>query len=976
MFMKINYLLTLLLMLTSFTLEARLARQEDFPFIVEDARSEITINKDGSFEEIGLVIYKVIKDEARDSLNPYKMEFDPGANDVQILDAYIENESAKITVNKSNIQISNSAAKKGGIVNSSEIAIPFSQIKTGSKVVIKYKQTQRPGAFGKYFSNNYNFGNKIFEKHNYIKIKSPRALFYKKNDPENILEVTQSKDKEGNFVLEATMKFPHVEILTEEVGTIPRKNVTTLTVTNIDTWKRLKDIINLKFSHLHIDPLPLELNKVIKDIPLEAPFEKKLETVLSYITSEYDYLGDWRGKGKYIPKSIDKIAADHFGDCKDFSTLLIRMLRELGIKSDYALVERTYDPYPVTETDLPSIDFFNHVIARVENDGKTYWVDPTNRYSIGLSNRYDISGRNAFVLGETQNVFEKIEKTNPEKNVLLQAKTYIFTSADEAGVEATYTSEGEMAYILLDQMKGKEALEVQEGLMKIVALGEHKVTTSFDLADSKSKSYHDIEIKAKYKANQLGARDKTSTDYMFYLPPIVSMATFEKIHKNDLGTIDLTLIPNIKNVYQYKNIFLSGNFPEVCDINTDWIVASRKIEKSESGFYLKDDIKIKKPLLTPKDFEAQGFDVITNQLYRCFVANVARYNYGSKVHSDKGSTAEAIFAKLPAKKRLIARTEAAALIIENSQGMKPVNDFTADDARMMLEKNLAESPKDSESLRLLGVYYKNSAYISGDDYELSTLARSLEFTNKALEADPKSTLALLDEVSAFIYFRRIEDAKNILYKEVLTIDKAKITLAQAKKTAYILYSNFQDAANGKIYFDIGMKLAKTNADKASMLENRARYYAKVKDNKNCILDYNESIKYDDRNAWAHGNLSLCYQADKQYDMAIAAAKKAISIKNYGMAHSYLADSYLSKGDQLLEGNKLEEAEQYYQMSLLESPSSYAYVKIMDLYLKADKTDKAKDAAKKALDMAGNSQNTLQTELYIRGQFAKFKKVYQ
>lgn len=938
----------ILLLLSPLISNARLATEEDFSYIVQNTQTEIIINQDGSYETNETMTYKVLKDAAKDQLSLYKIQFDPSTEDVSIVEAYVENGSAKIIVDKSNIHNSSIAAKGLGLVSVSEIAIAFSQIKPGSLVYIKCKVKNKIGVFGKYFTHNITYGSRYLEMQNSLKITSPRPLFFKSSDPTKVLTISQHKIKDGPYLLEAQMKGPYVNIAVQENGTIPKTDYTTLTISNLETWPKLRKFINSRIVlPQQKETLPQPLLQALSSIAPEATFEKKVDTILSYITSEYDYLGDWRGAGKYIPKPIDKIVADRFGDCKDFSNLLLRMLQHLGIKADYALVERSYDPQLISEENMPSHEYFNHMIVRVENEGKTYWIDPTNKYSIGLNTRNDINERNALVLGKNKNILEKIEKTNSTKDLLFNSKNYVFSSADEASVDAHFKMGGEISRLILDGLKGKSKVEFQDAMLKMIARNEHTVVSSFNSLDTKEKAYYDLNIKTKYIANKIAQKDGHSPENFIVLPNIDIIAVLGNFRKSNVGSLSLQLIPNIKNEYFYKNIFLAGSSPRVCDIKSEWLDATRKIEKRADGIILNDEVIIKKPQLTPDDYNHKGFEAIIGDAARCFLSNNLQYNFGTKKHYDRISQFELTLSKLSPAQKILSRIEKAGKILDNRSEAKTNESYTSEDARLMMEQNLAEAPHDSETLRILGAYFANNSLIVGNDREQNSLKRALFYLDESLAADKNNKSAQIDKVGVFMDMQQLSAAKDILYKEILIWDKSKLSHRQTRKIMYSLYQ-LNDKSQADLYYDLALKLAVTNLEKAKVMSRRAFYLLGINQYSECVKQYKQALTYYDKEAWDHGNLSICYLWNNQTDLAIESSKKALSIMDYGAAHSVLADAYIKKGQEYTSKYMLTEAIEYYNLAALEFPGVDPYLGLADLYLRQRKIEKAKEAASKSL----------------------------
>lgn len=946
--MKIKKLLIVSILSLPLMLYAREGIRQDFSFIVENAQNDITIAKDGSFETVTIEKFKILKEEAKTYFTPFKMAFDPAEEDINIVEAYVINDGVKIEVDKSNIHKSNSAARKDGLVDRSELAIPYSQIKVGSVIYFKSISKQKPGPFADYFNFKNNYGDSIPEIQDTVRIKSPKELFFTVQNPSQVLDVKTSKDKEGNFILESSMLRPHHHIAVNEIGKISSEETTSLNVTNIESWEKFGQLLNDKFTSVQLkDTIPAALKDAINKIPKDASFDKKVDASLIYITSNFDYLGDWRGHGKFVPKKMEKIVADRFGDCKDFSTLLINMLRAMNIKADYALVERTYTPSIISEKSVPMMDSFNHMIVRVENNGKIYWIDPTNRFSVGLETRADISGRKALTLMGTKSSLEMIPEIDPEKQLLSTAKLYQFESADSATVDVIYKMEGESAKISQDTLKGQNSAEFQDYFMKVLAANERYAVMNFNGQNANEKKYNNLSLKAKYKTSQLEIKDKNNGNSKIKLPSVNLFQIFNSFYSDGIGQVDIKMIPKVENAYFYKNIFLAGSSPRVCKIKTDWVNASRTIETNENGFKLKDTIEFKKTLLTKEIYANRSFESIVDKLGRCFIDSYAEYNYNTKIHSDNISTFENGIKKLSKIEKLEKRIEKAHDVMDQQGTAVKPGDFSFEDARLILENNLKENPNHSETLNVMSSYYSNSAFIVGNVFIESELKHSIEYINKAIEADPKNISALLTKSRILHNQKEFALSKELVINNFAHTDHSNAPYLTLKKIMSAFF-RMKDQENALKYFDLALKKVKENDDKAELYATRANFFSNNGNNEKCIADYENSLKLNDKVAWNFGNVAICYNNLKQYDIAIDRLKKALSIMNYGAAHNVLADSYLGKGQAFCGLRKFKECEENYEMALMEFPRADVYVNMFSLYMQTGRQEKAQEANKNAL----------------------------
>ncbi|MBC7864439.1 MAG: DUF3857 domain-containing protein, partial [Bacteroidia bacterium] len=103
---------------------------------------------------------------------------------------------------------------------------------------------------------------------------------------------------------------------------------------------------------------------------------EKVETIYNFLTKKIKYSYVSFLQSGYIPKDPGQTVCSQIGDCKDVATLMICMLREVGVESYYVLV-KTNDYF---HQDLLPCNYFNHAIAAYYLDGKLYFADMTTDY--------------------------------------------------------------------------------------------------------------------------------------------------------------------------------------------------------------------------------------------------------------------------------------------------------------------------------------------------------------------------------------------------------------------------------------------------------------------------------------------------------------------------------------------------------------------------------------------------------------------
>ncbi len=97
---------------------------------------------------------------------------------------------------------------------------------------------------------------------------------------------------------------------------------------------------------------------------------------IEFVQDEVRYLSLNEDLGGQIPTAPDVTLQRRFGDCKDKTLLLVRLLRHLGLEARPVLVN-TCLRGDVAKM-LPSPNLFNHAIVEFTLEGQRHWVDPTS----------------------------------------------------------------------------------------------------------------------------------------------------------------------------------------------------------------------------------------------------------------------------------------------------------------------------------------------------------------------------------------------------------------------------------------------------------------------------------------------------------------------------------------------------------------------------------------------------------------------
>lgn len=157
-----------------------------------------------------------------------------------------------------------------------------------------------------------------------------------------------------------------------------------------------------------------ELGPLVEDLTEGlAPGDTRgrVAALAGYVQRTLTYKALEFGVRGYTPNPPQQILQDRFGDCKDHSVLLWRLLREAGIPAELALANLSGPVDP----DMPSIDQFDHMVVYLPDWNEGTFIDATNKHIDLLGVTPDgLGGTWTLTLGE-QPALVQVPSLNPSR---------------------------------------------------------------------------------------------------------------------------------------------------------------------------------------------------------------------------------------------------------------------------------------------------------------------------------------------------------------------------------------------------------------------------------------------------------------------------------------------------------------------------------------------------------------------------------
>lgn len=304
----------------------------------------------------------------------------------------------------------------------------YPNLKKGSKSKLKYSQRiKNPRFLSPFF-----FGDFQPVKNNKITIVADNDIAFKFQEfNTEKLNITFTKEeKKGKTIYTWQLKnideyeyesnapnyksiIPHiVPIITSYI--VDGKTVNLLNDTS--------DLYNWYYS------LVKDVNKEEGDAQLVAVVEEliagkntdleKVRAIYYWTQKNIKYIAFEYALGGFIPREANSVFRKKYGDCKDNSSILFKMLDIANIKGNLTWIGTRSIPYSYDEVPTPIVD--NHMILSYLDGDKTYFLDATGRFTPLEYPSSFIQGKEALIsLDDSNYVIKKVPVVSAKKNALV-----------------------------------------------------------------------------------------------------------------------------------------------------------------------------------------------------------------------------------------------------------------------------------------------------------------------------------------------------------------------------------------------------------------------------------------------------------------------------------------------------------------------------------------------------------------------------
>lgn len=608
-----NLWLCFLFLFSTHAADARLAKESDLAFLVDEEIADYDIKASGAYTLTYSVVLRVLNEAGREGSAVRTIPFNAHSSKFELLEASTENDGVVQKVKATGVQIKESGDSKVFDLTK-EAVISFPAVRVGSVLRLKYKLKMSEVPLKGFFSGGM-FLDLDAKKKIRWRLRSEMPLFVRSIDRQGLLKV-ESRKEQSKWVVEVENREPLMLAVTQEdapffeSGRLPK-----VIVSSQEKWTGFASQIISEQEKEMSRPLPPMFEK-IKVAAMKLPPDVRMDTVAAMVSQEVRYFGDWRRRnGGHVPRSLIDIEDTGYGDCKDMSLAIVAIARAMGLKADLAWIWRS--DLATTDEDyaIPNDFSFNHAVARVEDEG-VRWLDATNAVTLKNQTYLDIGNRPALVMSSAGVWFDKTPPIKAEgsmSRLLMDVRfdpkgTIIFEGKGEFNGRGAIRSAFSLLSLSRDQLEYDTA--------RWIARNEKIESFSVQLPKDVGRLVSDFKFNAKVEVGDLGLRTTAGVGFPLMRTDTIDLFLIETRDRfSDLWLGE----PNIyEDQYRLVGARVHGSDNIGCKIENEFAKLVREVTQLKDNVVVRSRYEILKSVIPNKNLQSSGYREFQANVRKCF----------------------------------------------------------------------------------------------------------------------------------------------------------------------------------------------------------------------------------------------------------------------------------------------------------------------------------------------------------------------
>lgn len=192
---------------------------------------------------------------------------------------------------------------------------------------------------------------------------------------------------------------------------------------------------------------------------------QQVNRILERMNRDIKYTGLEFGAASVVPRTPAEVLTRGYGDCKDKATLLVGLLRSVGIEAHVALLNT--GPGPDMEDEIPGLNHFDHAIVFVPGTDPI-WIDPTAELYRAGELPFQDQGRKALIAGPGTTTLTRIPSLESRDNRVREIREVYLADAGPSRVTELSCPDGLGEGLLRAELSNTEPKQLRENLKKYV----------------------------------------------------------------------------------------------------------------------------------------------------------------------------------------------------------------------------------------------------------------------------------------------------------------------------------------------------------------------------------------------------------------------------------------------------------------------------------------------------------------------------
>lgn len=373
-------------------------------------------------------------------------------------------------------------------------------VRVGSVIKYAYElKTVKPYMKNQFWETNYMQDEYPVKEASFTAL-IPKGKYYKFKTYNMNKEESKPQVKEKGKFVELSWKIKDVPPVIREPNMPPFEEIAKrVVITSLKSWQEVSKWYS-ELAKEAVKPDELVKETTLKVVKGKKTTEEKIRAIYNFVSQNIRYVGMEFGINGYKPHKASDILKNRYGDCKDHATLLIAMLKVIGVKG-YPVLIPTIERANL-DPEMPMPTAFNHEIAAIKWKGSWFFMDTTSDFvPFGYLPPSD-QGRGVLIVDVDKEKRElgKTPVFPPESN--LEGFKGKFTLKPFGSLEGEFKFNYTGIYGVIERARltGAPQEQVRRHVEELAA----KVSPGFDVEEFKLSNYRDlnenevwIEIKGK-----------------------------------------------------------------------------------------------------------------------------------------------------------------------------------------------------------------------------------------------------------------------------------------------------------------------------------------------------------------------------------------------------------------------------------------------------------------------------------------------